>query len=308
MPETAIGRRVDIMKALILASVGAKLRGLKRASLSWLRDSHTIPQDCPKPSLSTLAWRTVRYRVAGVGISFTENERRLAHHRNRHKAERVFIMGNGPSLNLCDLRLLKNEITFGVNSIFLNYEKMGFHPTYYVVEDVFVAEDRAEEINAYHGSVKFFGNYLKYCLLDSDDTLWLNVRFRYDEYPGFPHFSRNALRMVWTGGTVTYVCLQLAYYMGFSEVYLIGFDHSYTIPSDAQVSGTAIMSASDDPNHFHPDYFGKGYRWHDPKVDRMEKAYRRAKEVFESDGRRICNATVGGKLEVFERVDYSSLF
>jgi len=114
--------------------------------------------------------------------------------------------------------------------------------------------------------------------------------------------------MVWTGGTVSYICLQLAYYMGFTEVYLIGFDHSYTVPNDTQISGMEILSLSDDPNHFHPSYFGKGKRWHDPKIDRMEMAYRKAKKYFEADGRKIRNATVGGCLEVFDRVDYKSLF
>jgi hypothetical protein len=96
--------------------------------------------------------------------------------------------------------------------------------------------------------------------------------------------------------------------MGFATVYLVGFDHSYTIPTDAQVDGTGILSRSSDPNHFHPDYFGSGYRWHDPMVERMEMAFRRAREVYEGSGRRVFNATIGGHLEVFERVDYGSLF
>jgi len=242
-------------------------------------------------------------------LSITENERDLLRLKNLHEGERAVIIGNGPSLNLCDLKKLKNEITFGVNSIFLNYETMGFHPTYYVVEDIFVAEDRAKEINQYYGpKTKFFGNYLRYCIDEADDILWLNVRFRYEDYPDFPHFSKNAARMVWTGGTVSYICLQLAYYMGFREVYLVGFDHSYNIPSDANIAGTTIVSQSEDPNHFDPNYFGKGYRWHDPKVERMEQAYRKTKKIFEIDGRKIFNATKGGKLEVFERVDYDDIF
>ncbi|MCK4822438.1 DUF115 domain-containing protein, partial [bacterium] len=245
---------------------------LVRKYLWVVCDSHTIPWNCPKVGFFTHAWRNFRYRMAAKVLPFTKNERLLCSYKDCHKGGRAFIMGNGPSLNDCDLRTLKDEVTFGVNSIFLNYEKMGFYPTYYVVEDVFVAEDRANEINAYHGPVKFFGNYLRYCISDSYDNVWLNVRFRYDDYPCFPHFSRNAARMIWTGGTVSYICMQLAYYMGFSEVYLVGFDHSYTIPPEAQVAGTEIRSTSDDPNHFHPDYFGKGYRWHDPKLDRMEKA------------------------------------
>lgn len=271
-------------------------------------EKHRILRYRRKLLFLAMPWQKIRYKLADIGVPITKNERRLLEYRDRHKGKRAFIIGNGPSLNKCDLKLLKKEATFGVNSIFLNYENMGFHPTYYVVEDFFVAEDRARQINAYQGPVKFFGNYLRYSLEDADDTIWVNVRVRYANYPGFPYFSRNATRIVWVGGTVTYICLQLAYYMGFSKVYLVGFDHSYQIPRDAEVNKNDILSKSEDPNHFHPNYFGKGYRWHDPKVGRMEKAYIRAKEFFESDGRTIYNATVGGNLEVFERVDYASLF
>lgn len=251
---------------------------------------------------------TTRYRMAARGLPVTGNERRLKQLKNAHRGERAFVIGNGPSLNQMDLRLLKDEITFGVNAIYLNYEKMGFSPTYYVVEDVFVAEDRADEINELQEPIKFFGNYLRYCLEDTQNTLWMNIRVNYDEYDDFPNFSRNAARMLWVGGTVSYLSLQLAYFMGFSEVYLVGFDHSYQIPADARVNGGKILSTSDDPNHFDPSYFGKGYRWHDPNVARMEKSLLKARKEFQLAGRKIFNATAGGNLEVFERVDYLSLF
>ena len=61
-------------------------------------------------------------------------------------------------------------------------------------------------------------------------------------------------------------------------------------------------------NHFHPSYFGKGKKWHDPKLDRVLMCYEKCKEEFENDGRKIYNATVGGKLELFERVEFTSLF
>lgn len=273
-------------------------------------DTHTFVRP-EKYSLWKFFAQTNRYRVANAGFPVTDNEKNLFHLRNLHAGQRAFILGNGPSLNRCDLSFLKDEITFGVNSIFLNYEKMGFHPTYYVVEDMLVAEDRSEEINHYHGpKVKFFGNYLHYCIQDAPDVVWLNVRVDYQEYANFPRFSTNAGRMIWVGGTVSYLCMQLAYFMGFKEVYLIGFDHSYRIPSDAKLDAgqQQITSNSDDPNHFNPNYFGKGYRWHEPLVERMELSYRRAKQYFEADNRTIHNATVGGQLEVFPRVNYVDLF
>ena len=250
-----------------------------------------------------------RYIAAALGLPLTSNERRLKALRNAHAGERCFIIGNGPSLNKLDLTLLRSERTFGVNAIYTNYQRMGFYPTYYVVEDYLVAEDRAAEINAYDkSSVKFFGNYLNYCLQPDSSTIVLNVLLDYRDYAGFPHFSCNALKKLWVGGTVSYLCMQLAYYMGFAEVYLIGFDHSYAVPADATRQNIVITSRSDDVNHFDPNYFGSGKRWHDPRVDRMEKAYKRAIEAFARDGRTIRNATAGGMLEVFERVDYRTLF
>ena len=287
------------------------LSGLLRSAFYGVAD-RIVDSNTVLKGKGTPPWlpviRTLRYRALGLGLPLSANERRLAAFRNCHAGRRAFIIGNGPSLNALDLRLLKNEITFGVNGIYLNRERMGFLPTHYVVEDTHVAEDRADEINALHGTHKWFGNYLRYCLHEGPQVNWLNVRYRYDDYAGFPHFSRDAGRMLWVGGTVSYVNMQLAYYLGIREVYLIGFDHNYVIPADAEVAGDTITSHSDDPNHFHPDYFGKGYRWHDPMVERMEKSYVRAKAEYQRVERRIYNATAGGHLEVFPRVAYESLF
>lgn len=223
---------------------------------------------------------------------------------------RCFIIGNGPSLNRTDLTKLCDEITFGVNGLFLKFEEMGFTPTFYVVEDHLVAEDRAQEINAIKGSIKLFPFHLAYCLDDGPDTLFFNHRPR-PSLTGF-EFSTDASRITYTGCTVTFTCMQLAFYLGFPEIYLVGVDASYEIPKTVERHdpyGVAVLDMQgDDPNHFHPDYFGKGYRWHDPQVDKMVAAYEEARRVTEARGVKIRNATIGGKLEVFERVDYESLF
>jgi hypothetical protein len=300
----------------------AKRNSLPRRGLNFLKkhlarlpdnifmpDRWTAPYpDSWKPSLGRGLLNGWLYRLAAHGIALRANERNILKYKGSCAGRRIFIIGNGPSLNKLDLTKLKGEITIGVNSIFLAHDKMGFHPTHYVVEDIFVAEDRAREIAALKGPQKWFGNYLRYCLADGPDVNWINVRCRYDAHPNFPDFSTNIAREAWTGGSVTYICMQLAYFLGAREIYLIGFDHSYTVPKEAEVAGTAITSTSDDPNHFHPDYFGKGYRWHDPMVERMEMGYRKAGVSFEKAGGKIRNATAGGHLECFERVDYDSLF
>lgn len=229
-------------------------------------------------------------------------------YRDLHKGQRCFILGGGPSLKQIDPAPLANEITFGMNGIFLIYDWLGFEPTYYTVEDFLVYEDRFQDIKDYvKTSDCFFPQQFSVHGFNRPNHHYYRGIYDFDEVPGWPGFSEDPTRLLWIGGTVTYICLQLAYYMGFQEVVLVGMDHSYTKPPDLIERGNDWTSQSEDPNHFHPDYFGPGYRWHDPRTERMEKAYAKARRVFEKDGRRVINATVGGKLEVFERADFSAL-
>ena len=93
--------------------------------------------------------------------------------------------------------------------------------------------------------------------------------------------------------------------MGFQEVYLIGVDHNFD--TKGEVNQT-VVSTGDDPNHFSPEYFGKGFRWQLPDLDTSEIAYQKAKEEYAAADREILDATIGGKLTVFPKVEYQSLF
>ena len=104
---------------------------------------------------------------------------------------------------------------------------------------------------------------------------------------------------------MTYVTLQIAYYMGFEEVYLIGVDHNFETKGKPN---TTIVSQGDDPNHFHPGYFGKGFRWQLPDLEKSEIGYQLAKDTFEKAGRKVFDATVNGKLKIFEKRKYEDLF
>lgn len=231
-----------------------------------------------------------------------------------HKGQRCFIVGNGPSLSNTDLSKLKNEITFGVNSIFLMTDMNGFIPTYYSVCDSHVIAENTDRINDYPVKHKFFPSVFRKYIPPNNRAnvsfFMMNRGFNEVTSPNFaiPRFSADCSERIYDGQTITYMNLQLAYYMGFSEVYLIGVDFSYVIPESAIVDGANILSTEDDPNHFHKDYFGKGRSWHDPVLHRVIKNYEFADMVYNWDSRRVFNATVGGKLEAFQRVDYDSLF
>ena len=232
--------------------------------------------------------------------------------RDIHRGERCVIIGNGPSLNVHDLRKLENEYTIGVNGIFYAADRMGFDLSYYVVEDTMVVRDNLEMIKKYRAGHKFFPSIYRDQIGEDANISYFMMNRGYYAWtsPSFcvPRFSTDASQRVYSGQSVTIINLQLAYYMGFNEVVLIGMDFSYTVPDDAKVEGVLITSMGDDPNHFHPDYFGKGKVWKDPKLDRVLANYQLARLMYEADGRRIINATAGGRLELFDRVPYDELF
>jgi len=93
--------------------------------------------------------------------------------------------------------------------------------------------------------------------------------------------------------------------LGFKEAILIGVDHSFATKG---TPNTTVQSQGDDPNHFSVAYFGKGFRWQLPDLETSEVAYRMARKAYEADGRKVLDATIGGKLDIFEKVDYERLF
>jgi hypothetical protein len=104
---------------------------------------------------------------------------------------------------------------------------------------------------------------------------------------------------------VTNVALQLAFHMGFEKVILIGVDHNFKSKGEANKT---VTSQGDDPDHFMPNYFGKGVKWQLPDLDTSEVGYRIACDAYQQAGREIVDATVGGQLMIFPKVDYNSLF
>jgi hypothetical protein len=223
---------------------------------------------------------------------------RLRAFKDKHRGERCFIIGNGPSLNRMDLSPLRNEFTFGMNRIYLLFPKLGFHTTYFVSVNKLVIEQSAHEI-ASLPMPKFLSWQSRTHIPFTKGVTFLKT------VGGKPQFAFDLSKTVWESGTVTYVALQLAYYMGFQKVILIGVDHNFVTKGPAN---TTVVSEGNDPNHFAPNYFGKDFRWQLPDLYHSELGYQLAHNIYVANGREIVNATVDGRLEIFPKVDYDDLF
>jgi hypothetical protein len=223
---------------------------------------------------------------------------RLARLKDSHRGERCFILGNGPSLKNTDLSKLWNEYTIGMNRFYLAFPDLGFKTSYYLSVNDLVVEQCAVDIQALN--MPRFVSWRARRWLQPQDNLY----FLHTTYTG-PRFSTDVTGRLWEGATVTYTALQLAFHLGFEQVILIGVDHSFTTKGKPN---TTVVSQGDDPNHFHPSYFGKGFRWQLPDLDTSEVAYAMARQAYERTGRQVIDATVGGHLRIFPRVDYNTLF
>lgn len=219
--------------------------------------------------------------------------------KNIHRGERCVIMGNGPSLGRMDLTPLGDEYTFGMNRIYLLFPELDWRPSFYVSVNTLVIEQCAQEIRELN-MPKFISWRGRHWMGDDPDVIFLDT-----DYTEPATFSRDVSGRVFEGSTVTYVALQIAFHMGFEEVVLIGVDHSFETEGPPNV---AVTSQGEDPDHFAPGYFGKGFRWQLPDLEASERAYRMAREAFETAGRRVLDATVDGNLDVFPKVDYEELF
>lgn len=234
--------------------------------------------------------------------------KKLKKYYNKHKGERCFIVANGPSLRAEDLDMLhsKGEITFAMNRIFKIFDRTNWRPTYYVCEDELIAKDCQAEINAVEAKEKFIPIEIKWWH-DINIENALHFHLNYVDALRTPYnFSTDVAHQIDCRGTVTCTCLQFAAYMGFSEIYLIGVDHNFQKVIDE--NGNVIEDKTV------KDYFIEGY---DADIKESvvhnlgatTKSYMNAKKYCDETKRTtVYNATRGGKLEVFQRVDFDSLF
>ncbi len=212
--------------------------------------------------------------------------------KNKYEGERCFIVATGPSLEISDLEMLKGEYTFGMNSICLLGDKTDWRPTFYAISDelvmkkvfdnlfeedmgtVFLPHLYSKKYNYKKDWIEFFCNNTH----DLNSKLRSNISYKMK-------FSDDCYTEVYDGDTVVYIIFQLAVYMGFKEIYLLGTDCNYSGPKQHFIESGAFV-ADDDIEISHR---------------RIINNYAILKKILDKKGIKVVNVTRGGMLEVFPR-------
>lgn len=224
----------------------------------------------------------------------------ITDYKNIHRGSTCVVIGNGPSLDETPLEELAGRYrTFGANKIYDSLVHPDFVPDFWTCVDTDMLHDCLPwMLENEYPAVKFVPREFAF-----PGANILNVTI------GKP-VSADAAEYVALGGTVTVVNLQLAYYMGFSTVLLVGVDHRYPKRGSDGAPGTKFIGDGDDPGHFKSKtgaYFSKGRIYNRPELDATGAiSYPAARKLFEKDGRKIVNLTPGTALEAFEKGDFKA--
>jgi len=216
---------------------------------------------------------------------------RLKALKGKYAAKRCFITCTGPSLTINDLEKLENEYVFGMNSICLIHNKTDWKPDFFGIQDLAVYDKLKEILQNTNNGIVFAPYEFRKLRNTPEDWIYFHISGAYHLYDRkykekfWSRFSDDSYVTVYDGFSITYSLIQIAIYLGFDEIYLIGADCDYMgseqhfIEYGKFVKGQSAVTAT----------------------DRNIVSYMKAKEYADANQIKIINVTRGGKLEVFQR-------
>jgi hypothetical protein len=245
----------------------------------------------------------------------------IQRYRRMYNGKRCFLIGNGPSLTADDLTTLhtSREISFACNEISKIFEYTPWRPTYYFGADTLLFGLKREELTKIEAYCIFIPKLEDVCAEETAELTKLLGRSRgkihfinvvaVSQTDEIPRFSPDPSKAVYLFGTIMYPMIQFAVYMGFSTIVLIGVDGTTSVLHNPE----EYLS---EKRHFYNEDAGDVTRYcsHSTGIKSTDSAisitnaYQKAESYTHEYGVKILNATRGGKLEVFERVSFDSLF
>lgn len=281
-----------------------------------LRTAHQIVEVNPEISAKQTVQKKCRTFIWNTMMSLwgylhklplikSGNTRKIESFHNKYKGRRCFLIGNGPSLRLEDLNRLKGEICFGCNMIYKVFERTEWRPAFLCVSDRVVAQAVSEQLQSCPQSILWASRTAYHLMKYKGDGLIYVTNLNKEKF--FVH-GNMAEYYVPSRATVMTFMVELAMYMGFSKIYMLGVDftigrskndHFMNSYRDQEMT---LLERKKMRNMFRGEDIGV----HEAQV-RLESralyAYEQLEKYAKKHGYHVYNATRGGMLEVFERAD-----
>jgi len=235
----------------------------------------------------------IRYLLDPITFQLTDNQKNLTKLKDSLKGKPILIVANGPSLNKTPLDKFQGIYSIGMNKINLIFNKTQWRPNIVITTNSLVVRQHWRSMK--DTQIPHFLSWNARWVIPIRARRFFNFFLNNKDN----NFQKEVSASVGASGTVTYAALQFAYYLGANPVIIVGLDHNFKytgLPNDYQ------KRIGDDVNHFDPNYFKEGQYWGIPNLEASEIGFQQAKKFFEADGRKVFDATIDGKLKVFEKI------
>ena len=243
----------------------------------------------------------IKVLIKNIYLFFKDREKlnKICSYKNKYSNQSCFVIGNGPSLNTSDLELISSYKTFASNSIFKIFSKTEWRPNFYAVCDKKYYEENKNSILENIHSPSFYPLDMNIPERKIDNFYLRQQKFFIEKKPPF---SSNADLLLFDGSTVTYMLIQLAVYMGFKKIYLLGIDFSYSkvinIKGEIKINNTV------------KDYFNKDRSENNSVTPNLEQSYLSYKSALnhaKRNGIKIINLSRKTDLNLFDTQDLEEI-
>jgi len=234
--------------------------------------------------------------------------------RDRHKGQRCFILGAGSSIKNQDLTKLAGEIVLSVSNVFVHPAIPLIRPKYHILPPVFSSHGSFNSVNEFiewfaEMEEKTFDAEMFFHIGDRAELvkhgLYKNRIVHWIDYTHWDEVSTPKLDLanildIWS---VSETAITIALYLGFDEIYLLGFDHDWfngplVYFYDAQKEHK--LQPTKDKIQFADSEFQM--RRHACIFKKYKYFYSLKQNIYNA------NADPNSYVDVFPKVDYDSLF
>lgn len=235
--------------------------------------------------------------------------------KDRHRGERCFIVGSGPSIKQQDLSLLDGECVLTVNNAFVHPAFIRSKPKYHVTSPIISHHGDCQSIESYVGwlkdmeektaSAEMFFHIGDHSLIEDHQLFlgrkihWVEHLHSWDENDKSPIDLRE-IPPIWS---VSETAITVALYLGFEKIYLLGFDHDWFNGLFSYFYDYKTEH-KDLPEDFSVPQVDSEYqmRRHATMFKKYKYLYSLKKNIYNA------NADMNSYVDVFPKVEYDGLF
>lgn len=198
-----------------------------------------------------------------------KNNSNLEVYKNKYNGKVCIVLGTAPSINNVDLALISEHYVMALNKAYLLSDKLGRHPDGVVIADPHAAVEYGNEVLKNPINDIFF-SYSCFSKINNNEKVNFFDFYKLPRmHQGF--FQYDITKPLYQSSTVAHYAIQIANYMGFDKIVLIGVDLSFSKAN----------------NHFYKDSLGEQSRALSTSIMRQELMI---------EGMNFANTATGDKL------------